>query len=89
MNANLNYSHAIYYQKRGLHKAKLGDHKGAIEDFNYALILDPEDPIAYHERGVSKHAIGNQEGAFQDYMSSIQFQQLQAKRLVFAGSLLD
>ena len=52
---------------RGLAKAALGDHAGAVEDFTNAIELKPDDLNAYHLRGHSKQALGQEEAAKIDF----------------------
>lgn len=40
--------------KRGISKASLHDHRGAIVDYNRAIELQPEYADVYYNRGVSK-----------------------------------
>jgi tetratricopeptide (TPR) repeat protein len=42
------------YFLQGLSRYKLGDHRGAIEDYNQAIQLDPKLGEAYVLRGLSK-----------------------------------
>jgi len=55
------------YLDRGVAKGKLGDHRGAIADFNKLIELDPGDASAYYNRGVSKHKLGDKNGACLDW----------------------
>lgn len=41
------------FYNRGTDKLKRGDYRGAIEDFNQALRLNPKDATAYDSRGVA------------------------------------
>ncbi len=41
------------YLESGVSKAKIGDHKGAIADFNKGLKLDPDDVRLYLAKGIS------------------------------------
>jgi len=46
------------YYNRGVAKARLGDYKGAIQDFNKVIELKPKDADAYARRGASKLSLG-------------------------------
>ena len=55
------------YHTRGAAKAALGDHGGAIEDFNNAIKLKSKKALYYHDRGLSKEALGQHEEAEADF----------------------
>lgn len=46
---------------------KLGDYRGAIQDFNKAIVLAPEYPWFYYWRGLSKVKIGDKNGGCLDF----------------------
>lgn len=58
---------AACYHTRGAAKAGLGDHEGAIADFNECIRLRPKKALYYNDRGLSKQAIGQQEEAEADF----------------------
>ena len=58
------------YWKRGIARSRLGDHQGAILDFNEALKLDAKYGVVFFNRGVSKGSIGDTKGACSDCQSS-------------------
>ena len=39
---------------RGIRRLHLGDHRGAIEDFNQAIRINPNNDDAYNNRGVAR-----------------------------------
>lgn len=49
-------------------KHNLGDRRGAIEDYNQAIRLNPRYALAYSRRGVAKWRLGDRqgEGAIED-----------------------
>ena len=51
----------------GNEKAKQGDCEGAISDYNQALCLKPNFPIAYYHRGLAKRNIGQYSDAISDF----------------------
>jgi len=53
-------------QIRGLAKAKLGDYKGAISDYNKAIELNPKLADAYYDRGVVKLLLGQKDSGCLD-----------------------
>ena len=48
-------------------KDDLGDSKGAIEDYDNAIRLNPEDADIYYNRGLAKKALGQQKAAKSDF----------------------
>ncbi len=52
---------------RGVAKAALDDHEGAIEDFNESIRLNPNKALYYNERGKAKEALGRHEAAEADF----------------------
>lgn len=52
---------------RGVAKAALDDHEGAIEDFDESINLNPNKALYYHDRGVSNEALGQHEAAEADF----------------------
>ena len=47
------------YHTRGVAKAGLDDHNGAIEDFDECIQLNPKKALYYHDRGKAKEALGS------------------------------
>ena len=60
-------SRAATYHTRGVAKAGLGDHNGAIEDFNESIRLNPKKALYYHDRGKAKEALGYHKEAEIDF----------------------
>ena len=60
-------SRSATYHTRGVAKAGLGDHNGAIEDFDESIRLNPKKALLYHDRGLSKEALGQHENAKADF----------------------
>ena len=52
---------AATYHTRATAKAALGDYDDAIEDFNEAIRIKPDDARYYYERGQAKQALGKHE----------------------------
>ena len=63
------------YINRGAARGDLGDFEGAIEDFNTAIRLKPEDVSAYDNRGNAKIALGEQEAAEADFVKARKLKQ--------------
>ena len=61
---------AAIYHTRGAAKAGLGDHNGAIEDFNEAIRRNPKKVRYYSERGKAKEALGQHEAAEADFQKA-------------------
>ncbi len=60
------------YCNRGYAKHNLGDYRGAIQDYNKAIQLNPDYANAYYNRGIAKARLGDYRGAIQDYNKAIQ-----------------
>ena len=58
---------SYFYHTRGAAKVGLGDHHGAIEDFNESIHLNSKKALLYHDRGLSKEALGQHEEAKTDF----------------------
>lgn len=59
-------SSATFYE-RGLARAALSDHAGAVEDFTRAIELDPANHEARNERGTAFRRLGRLENARADF----------------------
>ncbi len=55
----------------GLAKQALGDHTGAIKDYDEAIRLRPQFPEAFNNRGIAKFALGKHAEAIKDYDAAI------------------
>jgi len=64
-------SDATDYIIKGNAKLKLKDYKGAMQDYNKAIDLDPEYKIAYFGRGTAKVKLKDYSGAIKDYNKAI------------------
>ena len=58
---------AATYHTRGVAKVGLGDHNGAIEDFNESIRLNPRKALLYYDRGLTKEVLGQHEEAKVDF----------------------
>ena len=63
---------SIEYFKSGNVKYELDDYRGAIQDYNKAIELNPKDEIAYYNRGNAKSKLEDYHGAIQDYNKAIE-----------------
>ena len=57
--------------KQGLEKIKKRDFKGAIEDFDRAVQLNPQYAEAYNNRGNTYFVLGNQQEAMKNYNQAL------------------
>ncbi|MDZ7956216.1 tetratricopeptide repeat protein [Nostoc sp. DedQUE09] len=58
------------YQE-GVNKYELGKYDGAVEDFNQAIKLDPQNALAYNRRGDAYYRLGDYEQAQADSSQAI------------------
>ncbi|MBD2771224.1 tetratricopeptide repeat protein [Iningainema tapete] len=56
----------VYYHQ-GIEKAKKGNLRGAIADFNQYIQLNPNGGKAYNQRGIARRQIGDYKGAIADF----------------------
>ena len=63
--------------KAGVDKSRKGDFKEALEDFNQALQIDPNNADAYGNRCVARHKLGDKQGAIEDCQKASALYQLQ------------
>ncbi len=55
------------YNNRGYAFSDLGEHRRAIEDYDQALRLDPDNALAYNNRGYAYDDLGEYRRAILDY----------------------
>ncbi|MBO1051646.1 MULTISPECIES: tetratricopeptide repeat protein [Nostocales] len=68
-----------FYIKRGEARFESGDIKGAIEDFNQALRLNPNIALAYLNRGLNRRELGDENGATADLQRASELFQQQVE----------
>jgi tetratricopeptide (TPR) repeat protein len=66
------YRHADAYDKRGQAKGNLGRHQEAIQDYNEAIKLIPDDFTVHYNRGIDKLKDGDSVGAIQDFNKTLE-----------------
>jgi tetratricopeptide (TPR) repeat protein/S1-C subfamily serine protease len=59
------------YVNRGIAKSDLGQKLAAIQDYDRAIALNPQDAKAYYNRGIAKSDLGQKVAAIQDYDRAI------------------
>ena len=67
----MKFDATINYNRRGSERAQNGDYRGALEDFNRAIVLNPTNAIIYHNRGVVHRNITNYPHAIFDFDTAI------------------
>ncbi|MBD2438353.1 tetratricopeptide repeat protein [Nostoc sp. FACHB-110] len=68
----INPRDAVAYKNRGNARADVGDHEGAIEDYNQAIEINPHYVDAYYNRGNAFYDLGKLEPAFADYTQALE-----------------
>ncbi len=59
------------YASSGFNRLKKGDYRGAIEDFNKAIEIDPNNSDNFNNRGIARSELGDHQGAIEDYTRAI------------------
>ena len=60
-----------HYNNRGLARQAKGDLDGALDDYNEAIRLKPDEADVYYNRGITRKAKGDMDGALDDYNEAI------------------
>jgi rhomboid protease GluP len=68
----LGYSGPDLFFNRAAARQSLGDHKGALSDWNRGIKRQPRDPEAYLHRGYARAAMGDLEGASTDWQKALE-----------------
>ena len=69
----------VSYNRRGIAKRRMGNHTGAIADYNSALEINPNHAKAYCNRGIAKRHMGDYASAIADYDSALEISPNYAK----------
>ena len=56
--------------KSALDKLTGGDYKGAIDDLDKAIAIEPRNPNYFWKRGIAKSRLGDNKGANEDFLNS-------------------
>ncbi|HEY9798596.1 MAG TPA: 1-deoxy-D-xylulose-5-phosphate reductoisomerase [Leptolyngbyaceae cyanobacterium] len=67
------------FHNQGKEKANQKNYKGAIEEFNQALRINPNYENSYVSRGFCRFSLGDTQGAIQDYNQAIRLNSSYAK----------
>jgi tetratricopeptide (TPR) repeat protein len=62
---------AVRHNERGMQRRRGGDLRGALEDFDVALRLNPDLAVVYNNRGTTLHELGDVEGALADFDAAL------------------
>lgn len=62
---------AAYNNRGGIHHDQ-GNLEAALKDYDRAIALAPEWPMAYNNRGVTRKAKGDLQGALRDYTKALE-----------------
>lgn len=76
------------YLERAQQRYESGYFKGALEDYDQALNLNPADPEIWFARGLTKEKLKDYEGAFSDYTKAIDLKEDYAKVWLSRGNVL-
>jgi len=92
-NRLLSYEEAIFkmfeqYRDMGREKAYRGNHRGALEDFDQALALNPDSAGTYCDRALVEYALGDSQSALSDLNCAVAMAPLMAVAVLERGSLL-
>jgi tetratricopeptide (TPR) repeat protein len=76
------------YLERAQQRYEGGYYKGALEDYNQALALDPQNIEVLFARGLTKEKLKDYEGAFSDYTKAIDRKENYTKAWLSRGNVL-
>jgi tetratricopeptide (TPR) repeat protein len=60
------------FLNRGVVREKLGDFSGALADYDRAIDLRSDNPLAFNNRGLIKHRLGDYQGALSDFNRAVE-----------------
>jgi len=77
------------YEERGFLRIKARNWKGALADFNQAILLDATDPDNWLQRGIVKEKLKDMAGALADYTQAIKLRDDYERAWMNRGNLLS
>ena len=80
-----NAQKARAHRERGSLLAEAGAHKDAINAFNAALALDPDDARTYEKRGLAHLVLGRHDAALKDLDKAVRLRPVSARLLTVRG----
>ena len=72
---------------RGAVRSTLGDNKGSIEDYDQAIKLKPDYPLAYYNRGLARSTLGDKQSAILDHQKAAELYKTQNKTQNYQNAL--
>ncbi|MDJ0501849.1 MAG: tetratricopeptide repeat protein [Nostocales cyanobacterium LE14-WE4] len=61
----------LYTERAKFRRHKLGDLRGALEDYTEAICINPQNSFFYFWRSQTYQALGNQQKAIEDYNTAM------------------
>jgi tetratricopeptide (TPR) repeat protein len=75
--------------ERGYQRMQSGDYKGALEDYNEVVRLEPNDAENYLNRGLVKERLRDLSGALADYSHALKLDEKNPKAWVCRGNVVS
>lgn len=75
--------------ERGYQRLQAGDYKGALEDYNEVVRLEPDDPENYLNRGLVREKMKDLAGALADYSHALKLDEKNPKAWVSRGNVVS
>lgn len=75
--------------ERGYQRLQSGDYKGALEDYNDVVRLEPNEPDNYINRGLVKEKLKDYAGALADYSHALKLDEKNPKAWVCRGNVVS
>jgi len=77
------------FAERGYYRLQRGDFKGALSDYNQAIVLSNTNPEIWFNRGMTKEKLKDFVGAYADYKQAIELQEDFTKAWLNRGNLFS
>ena len=75
------------YIQRGNSRYNLGNNQEAIQDYDEAIRLSPQEANAYDNRGTTRAILGNKRGAISDYQQAADLYKSQGKTELYQAEI--